>query len=94
MLRKVGFGELKALTKLMASMTGVLSGSVYDRRDLSVVVVGKSEQAGLGVILASLLQGRRGVILLGDGEQLAADPSWASFLGWCRLNKLISSCKL
>ena len=53
------------MLKLIDRMVRLTSGSKYEISDLKVTVVGRKNE-GLGDILGSLFQGRRGVIIIGD----------------------------
>lgn len=71
-------------------MVRLVSGSRYLVSEMSILVV-SSGRGGVGDILGSLLEGRRGVVLIGDCNELSKSPDWNQFLGWCKENQLIMS---
>lgn len=69
-------------------MVRMVSGNKYWTAELCIMIVG-GESEGLSDILGALLEGRRGVIMIGDVHQLLKKTEWASFLGWCQSHNLI-----
>jgi len=79
LLAKIGYTDPKLVHKLLNGMTKGVSGSRYQMRELSIMLVG-SESEGVGDILGAQLQGRRGIIFVGDCRKLAFNREWSSFL--------------
>lgn len=92
MLPRTEVVDLRMLNKLLGKMVRLVSGSRFAMSEMVVLLVG-SAGAGLRDLLGSLLEGRRGVVLIGDCHVLCKDPVWASFLAWCKSNKLLMSCQ-
>jgi hypothetical protein len=93
MLQKMGVTDSRFMNKLLGRMVRLISGSKYSMAELCVFTVGATTE-GLSDIVGALLEGRRGVIIIGDCKRLSVVPEWGSFLGWCQERQLIMTSDL
>lgn len=89
-MRLLGYNEAKLFTKHMNRLCRVVSGSVYNRCDLSVMMLGCGQGLSFRELLGAMREGRRGVIIMGDMALLQANSDYVNFLDWCKEKKLIN----
>ena len=93
LLATIGYSDLKLVSRLVEGMTKGVTGSRYEMKEVSLMLVGNQSE-GVGDIIGAKLQGRRGVIFVGDCRKLAENNEWKSFLLWCMENKLICTFRM
>ena len=74
----------------MNRLSRVVSGSAYNRCDLSVMMLGCEQGISFRELLGAMREGRRGVIIIGDIALLQNNSDYMNFFDWCKEKKLIN----
>jgi hypothetical protein len=85
LLKTLNYTEAKLFKKYMGILCRVVSGSIYLRSDLSVLMLGTDrDHISLRELVGAMREGRRGVIIIGDMDCFGEKAEMANLIDWCK----------